>query len=156
MGQGVQELSGAGERFEVALGECAQLAREDAHAAGSPSLEERLAATSGGDADDAPVVGIGDAGDETHAFEGADEEGHGGRPDLLGGGQGAEGDGPAEDDDGQRGRTRAAQAHAGVLAADTPQNVNGGRVEAVGDDVGVGALARTRRGGHSKLVILTN
>ena len=41
--------------------------------------------------------------DETLLFEGVDDAGHGGWAHLLGGGQVAEGDGAAEDDNGEGG-----------------------------------------------------
>src|SRR6185312_15256341 len=79
----IQELRSAGQRCEVALGQRPQATRQDAHAAGSSSVEERLAATGGGDSSDASVIRIGDASNEPHAFESAHEVRHGGRPDLL-------------------------------------------------------------------------
>jgi len=85
------------------------------------------------DARHAPVAGIDLALDQTLGLENGDYFRNGRRAHLLGPGEIAEGDGAAEDDDGE-GRELGGREPGGVvLAAEAPEEVKGGGVEAVGE-----------------------
>ena len=67
-------------------------------------------------------------------FESGDDAAHRGRLDLFGGGQLSERHGAAKDQNRECGQAGGALAGSGVLLAHTAEQVDGGRVEAVGDD----------------------
>ena len=73
------------------------------------------------------------------SFEGVDDAGHGWWPHLLGGGEVAETEWSAEDDDRQRGKPRGIEAAAFVFAAEFAEEMDGGGMELVGEFGGVGA-----------------
>lgn len=86
----------------------------------------------------AAIVGVLFFEDEALLFEGVDDPRHGGRTNLLGGGEVAQGDGACEDDDGESGQARSIEAAAFVLSAEFSQQVDGRGVELVGNILRVG------------------
>ena len=78
------------------------------------------------------------AADEAVALHADDEPGHRRRADLLGLGELADGDAPAEDHDRQGRGARRRQPHRPVLPAQAPQQVDGGGMQPLGDAVAAG------------------
>ncbi len=66
------------------------------------------------------------------ALQSGDDAAHGGRLDLLGGGEFAERFRAGEDQDRQRGELRGADAGSDILLAHAAQQVDGGGMKAVG------------------------
>src|SRR5580704_12828339 len=100
-------------------------------------LQQAGAFGRGADAQAAGVVSVRLDFDQTAAGESGNDAAHGGRLDLLGGGEFAERFRVAENQNRQRGETRGTLAGGGVLLADAAQQVNGGAVQAVGYGGGV-------------------
>ena len=130
----LQDRGRGGER--VALGRLQRrevgLERGDAPAA---SLVQQSRAFRGRvQPDDAAVVRVGFAPHQAVAFHADDETGDGGRADLFGLRQRAEGHrAPAEDEHRERRRARGGQPHGLVFAAQAPEQADGGGMQAVGD-----------------------
>jgi len=77
------------------------------------------------------VGGVALAADETAGLKGLDDARHRRRPYLLRGSQLAERPRAAEDEDGERRELRRRDTRRRILAADVPEGMNCGRVEAV-------------------------
>ena len=71
--------------------------------------------------------------DETLLLEGVDDAGHGGRANLLGACEIAQGDGTGEDDDGEGGEARGVEAGGIVFAAELAEQVDGEGVDLICD-----------------------
>ena len=97
----LEDGGGGFEGGSVACGERGDLAGEGADATFASGEQETLAGGGCGEQRDAGVVDAGGAGDEGLCGQGVDDARHGGRGDLLGAGEVAEGDGAGEDDDGE-------------------------------------------------------
>ena len=82
---------------------------------------------------DAAVLLVVFAPDETVALHADDQARGGGGGDLLGLGERSDRDRAAEDHDRERGGARGREAHRLVLAAQPPQQADGGRMEPVGE-----------------------
>ena len=79
------------------------------------------------------IVGVGTAADEAIALEAVDQAGHRGRRHALGRRQRADPDRTGGDDDRERGQPGRGDAQGVVLRAQATQQVEGRRVEPVGD-----------------------
>jgi hypothetical protein len=137
------ELNRADDRFENLRGflkggpllviECGDLFCQRADSASASLHQEFLSDWGGGEEGAAAIACVLFFQDEALSFEGVDDSRHGGRADLLGGGEVAERDGACEDDDGEGGETGSIEAGALVLFAQLPQQVDGGGVKLAGD-----------------------
>lgn len=115
------------------VAECGDLLRQCSDPTCAAFHQELLSGRCRGEQGAAAVVCVLLLCDEALLFEGVDDSRHGGRADLLGGGEIAQGDGASEDDDGQGGQPWGVEAGAFVFFAESPQQVDGGGVEMVGD-----------------------
>ena len=99
--------------------------------------EEKQAFAPGGrsDVDGAAVGRAGVFCDEAPGFKGVDDAGHGGWANLLRVSEPAEGDGPCENDDGERRETGGIEAGGRIDAAQVAQQMDGGRVEGLGGGI---------------------
>jgi len=103
------------------------------YAAGTTFQQELLSGWRCGEEGAAAVVCILFLENEALFFEGVDDPGHRGRANLFGGGQIAEGYRAPEDDDGEGGQAWGVETRAFIFLAELSQQVDGGRVELVGD-----------------------
>ena len=109
------------------------------------TVEQELRSARGGaHARDAPVVGVDDAIDQPFRLENHDQLGNRGWTHLLGPGEITESDRTAEDDDGEGGELRGGETGGVVLAAEAPEEVEGGGVEAVGEVDSIAARVGAR------------
>ena len=113
--------------------EVIEACREGCNAAAARLLEQARALGRGTDVRAAGVPGVAGNGDETVALESGDDAAHGGRLDLLGGGQLAQRFGPGEDQHRERRQLRWTHAAGRVVPANAAQEVNGSGVQPVGD-----------------------
>ena len=104
-------------------------------------MQEAGSERSGVDLDAACVGGVGSDFDQLAAFESGDDAAHGGRLNLFGDGELSQCHGPGEDQNREGGQAGGALAGSSVLFAHTAEQVDGGRVEAVGDDVRRGVMS---------------
>lgn len=127
------------ESGKLRRGKLVELRSEVGNAPLAGLLQQAGTFGSGANPHAAGVVGIGRDLRQPAASQASCNAGHGGRLDLLGGGQFAQRFRATEDEHRERGQARRAFARGDVLLAHTAQQVDGGGVQAVGDheDVGV-------------------
>ncbi len=129
----------AREQCAVASGERGERCNEGGNAPLAPVVEEFHAAGRGAHAHDASVGCVGHALDEPPRLQHPDQPRYRRRPHLLGTGEITEGDGPAEDDDGEGGELGGGEAGGIVFAAKAAEKMNRRGVEAIGEAGGVHA-----------------
>lgn len=129
----VEDFDGGLQLLPIGRAEGGNLAAERADAALAAGQEEFAACGRGGNAGASLVTGVRLPGGEAELDKGVNDAGHGGRADLLRAGQVAKGNRAAEDDHRKRGEPRSVQAAGVVFAAQTAQQVNGRRVDAVSE-----------------------
>lgn len=138
----LEHVERSSERGDVFRGQRAELTRELGDATLASLLHDSSALRRGANTHDTPVLGIGLAPHESSCLQCGNDARHRGRTHLFGRGEVAERDRAGEDDDGERRETGSAESGGVVLAAQAPEQVDGGRVEPVGrldDGVGDGA-----------------
>jgi hypothetical protein len=133
-----QNVGGGAELGKFAAGEGIEMGCEVLDAALAALLEKARALRGGADVYPARVAGIASDIDQVTAFESGDDAGHGRRFDLLGGGELAERFGAGKDQNGESGQLCRAHTGSHVLQAHTAQQVDGGRMKAVGGGEGRG------------------
>lgn len=134
----LQQVGGFLQDSAIGRGERADVPGERRDASRASRLEHPASSGGGVNALDAPVGRVEAPGDEAIRFQAGHEAGDGGWPYLLGVGEVAEADRAGEDDDGEGGEGRGAEAGRLVVDPEAAQEVDGGRVQAVGDRLGVG------------------
>ena len=141
MSETVDQVGCLQQVIEVRGRQVRDLGGECGDAATAGFVQEAGSERSGMDPDAACVGGVGGDFDQLAAFESSDDAAHGGRLDLFGGGELSECHGPGEDQNREGGQAGGALAGSSVLFAHTAEQVDGGRVEAVGDDVRRGVIS---------------
>ncbi len=122
----------------VAGGQLADVPGERRHPSRSTGLEHLASSGCRVNALHTPVARVEAPGDQAVRLQTGHQAGDGGWSDLLGAREVAEGDRAGKDDDGECGEGRGAESGRLVLDAKAAQEVDGGRVQAVGDRLGAG------------------
>jgi hypothetical protein len=131
-GQLLQDWQGSQDNGAVARAQSAERGVEGRDAAATTLLEKARAARGCLDSADAPVVRVDLALDESRRLERLDETGDRRRPDLLDGGERAEGLWAGEDEHGQRGELRRRETGGVILPPKAAEQMDGDRMEAIG------------------------
>jgi len=129
-------------RFKGALTsrvEVCDLTRERIDPAFSAFHQESFSSRSSGETDTAAVGLVAPPGYEHLSFKGVDDARHGWWPHLFGGGEVAEAEWSAEDDDGERGEAWGVEAAAFVFAAEFAEEMDGGGMKFVGEFIWIGS-----------------
>jgi hypothetical protein len=128
----LEQFSAVLELLELGVVEAAQPLCEDLDPPLAARLEHARSRGCGLDAHDPPVARIGEPPDEARGLELADDPGHRRRANPLGRCEVPQPDGAPEHDDRECRQARRRQTGGLVFAPEPSQQVNGGRVESVG------------------------
>ncbi len=129
----LQQLGGSTQDVLVVRREQRELTGQGLHTTSPTLLEDADPPLRRDDSLDASVRVVRDPFDESAPFQFADCSRHGGRPYLLGRGEVAHPHGAGEDDHGQGGQSRGRQPARLVVDTESAEQVDGGRVEPIGD-----------------------
>ena len=127
-----QDAGGGAELVKFTPGQGIEMGREILDSALASLLEKARAFGGSADAHAACVVGIASDFNQAAAFESGDDAAHGGRLDLLGGGEFAERLRTGKDEHGERGQACRTFAGGYVLPPRAAEQVDGGGMKAVG------------------------
>jgi len=133
-----EDFDGIADLREFGEGQRIQMLGERGDAQAASFFEQAPAFGGSADAKAAGIGGIGRNIDQAAARQTGYDAAHGRRLDLLGRGEFLERLWPSEYQDRERGEAGWAFAGSGILLADAAQQVDGGRVQAVGDGEDVG------------------
>lgn len=137
-GQSFKGRDGGDQGTELVPAQSFEILREPPHPPASARFEQGAALGGGTNPLDPPIVGIPLRFDQSGLHQARDQPRHRRRPDLLGPGQLAEGDGAPEDNHGQGRRFRARQAGGGIFDPEPPEQMNGGGMKPGRDLGGLG------------------